>query len=68
MGVYILLLYLVSLVTTIDQIIGVEKKGRRGPASKLQQQIEMVALLPRPKQKFVIEMLDTLILQSKMTG
>lgn len=56
------------LSTPIDQILGIEKKGRRGPASKLQQQIEMVALLPRSKQKFVIEMLDTLILQSKMTG
>jgi transcriptional regulator with XRE-family HTH domain len=38
-------------------------KNKRGPASKLQQQIEQVRHLPRAKQKFVIEMLDTVIQQ-----
>lgn len=56
------------LATPIDEIVGVEKKAKRGPASRIQQQVEMIGHLPRSKQKFVIEMLDTLIMQSKMTG
>ncbi|MCP4447800.1 MAG: helix-turn-helix transcriptional regulator [Myxococcales bacterium] len=54
------------LATPIDEIVGVEKKKRRGPASKVQQQVELIGNLPRSKQKFVIEMLDTLIRQDKM--
>jgi len=38
-------------------------KRKRGPTSKLQQQIEQVSQLPRAKQKFVMEMLDTVIQQ-----
>jgi len=33
-------------------------KGKRGPASKLQQQVDQISQLPRAKQKFVTEMLD----------
>lgn len=40
------------------------QKHKRGPASKLQQQIERVSQLPRAKQKFVMEMLDTVIQQA----
>ena len=52
----------------LDEILGIKKKSRRGPASKLQQQLEMVSQLPRTKQKFIIEMLYALIRQEKMTG
>lgn len=38
-------------------------KGKRGPASKLQQQIEQVRDLPRTKQRFVMEMLETVLKQ-----
>jgi len=38
-------------------------KRKRGPASKLQRQIEQVSQLPRAKQKFVMDMLDTVIQQ-----
>jgi len=41
-----------------------KEKTKRGPASKLQQQIEQGRHLPRAKQKFVIEMLDTVIQQA----
>ena len=34
---------------------------KRGPTSKLHQQIEQVHTLPRAKQKFVSDMLDTVI-------
>ena len=39
-------------------------KGKRGPDSKLQQQVEMIRQLPRAKQQFVMDMLDTVIQQS----
>lgn len=39
-------------------------KKRRGPASKLQQQIEQVRQLPRAKQKLVSEMLEAVIQQA----
>ncbi len=56
------------LAIPIDEIVGVERKARRGPASKLQRQLERVGQLPRTKQKFIIEMLEALIMQEKMTG
>ena len=40
-------------------------KKKRGPASKLERQIEQVRELPRTKQKFVIEMIDTVIQQQQ---
>ena len=51
---------------TVDELLGeqaTKTNGKRGPASKLQQQIERVNLLPRSKQKFVIEMIETVIQQ-----
>lgn len=38
-----------------------QRGGRRGPASRLQQQIEAVAQLPKTKQQFVSQMLDTVL-------
>ena len=35
--------------------------GRPGPTPKLQRQIEQVSQLPRTKQKFVSDMLDTVL-------
>jgi len=37
--------------------------GKRGPASRLQQQIDAIGQLPKAKQKFVVEMLDTVLAQ-----
>lgn len=51
---------------SIDELLGKQSKrsnGKRGPASKLQRQIEQISLLPRTKQKFVSDMLDTVIQQ-----
>ena len=36
---------------------------RRGPVSRLQQQVDAIAQLPKAKQKFVVEMLDTVLAQ-----
>ena len=37
--------------------------GKRGPASRLQQQIDAIGQLPKAKQKFVVEMIDTVLAQ-----
>jgi transcriptional regulator with XRE-family HTH domain len=37
--------------------------GKRGPPSKLEEQIERVAQLPRAKQRFVMDMLDAALSQ-----
>lgn len=37
--------------------------GKRGPASRLEQQLDAVTRLPKARQKFVVEMLDTVLAQ-----
>jgi len=50
----------------LEQLMGVEQlPAKRGPVSTLQQQIEQITLMPRAKQKFIIEMLDALIQQQR---
>ena len=54
------------LTVSIDELLGESVKqpnSKRGPTPKLQQQMERVSLLPRAKQKFVIDMIDTVIQQ-----
>jgi len=36
-------------------------KAKPGPASQLQRKFEQVKLLPREKQKFVLQFLDTVL-------
>ncbi len=54
--------------TPVEVLIGDEEsaaaKKKRGPASKLQQQMEEIGAMSRTKQKFVMDMLDTVIQQS----
>lgn len=51
---------------SIDELLGepANKRTKRGPASKLQRQIEQISQLPRSKQRFVSEMLDAVIQQA----
>ena len=49
---------------SIDDLIGANKKApKRGPVSALNRQVEQIRRLPRTRQKFVMEMLDTVIRQ-----
>jgi len=50
----------------IDTLLGSAPKAqsKRGPASRLQQQIEALAQLPKAKQQFVSQMLDTVLAQT----
>lgn len=52
------------LAVALEELIGEESKpGKRGPAPKLQRQIERIQKLPKPKQRFVMEMLETVLAQ-----
>ncbi len=50
---------------SVDELMGLKDTTvKRGPMPKLQRQIEQVALLPKAKQKFVSDMLETVIQQT----
>jgi transcriptional regulator with XRE-family HTH domain len=54
-----------TLGVTVETLIGEHAKtGKRGPAPKLQQQLEQVSQLPKAQQKFVSQMLDTVLQQA----
>lgn len=56
-----------TLAVSLDELFGAEAKtGRtkRGPAPQWQQQMEAVAQLPKAKQRFVSEMLQTVLAQA----
>lgn len=49
----------------VDELLGMRNgTGKRGPAPKFQKQLERIALLPRAKQRVVIEMLDGVLSQA----
>ena len=57
-----------TLSVSVEEIIEAPNPNnatKRGPTSLLQKQIEQVSQLPRAKQKFVSEMLDTVIQQAQ---
>lgn len=54
-----------ALATTVEDLIGEEPKPvKRGPAPKLQQQLERITRLPKAQQRFVMQMLDTVLAQA----
>jgi len=53
-----------ALGVSIEELIGLDGAKRKpGPTPKLQQQIEQLQRLPKPRQKFVSEFLDTVLQQ-----
>ena len=53
------------LGVSLEALIGEEEKpAKRGPTPKLQRQLERLSNLPKPKQRFVIEMLETVLAQA----
>lgn len=53
------------LAMSVEALIGKADAApaKRGPAPKLQQQIERIQRLPRAKQRFVMQMIDTVLAQ-----
>ena len=57
-----------AIGSTVIELMGESETPeikKRGPKSKLELQIEQINQLPRAKQKFVTEMLDTVIQQQQ---
>jgi len=55
-----------TLAVSVEALIGQKEvaPAKRGPAPKLQQQMERIQRLPRAKQRFVMEMIDTVLQQA----
>jgi len=55
-----------TLAVSVEELIGDDTIAakKRGPAPKLQQQIERIQQLPRTQQRFVMQMLDTVLQQA----
>lgn len=55
-----------ALAVSVETLIGQKEAApaKRGPAPKLQQQMERIQRLPRAKQRFVMEMIDTVLAQA----
>ena len=51
---------------TLERLIGDEQRpaAKRGPAPKLQQQLERLSALPKPKQRAVMEVLEAMLAQA----
>jgi transcriptional regulator with XRE-family HTH domain len=54
-----------ALAVSVEALLGQKEAtpGKRGPAPKLQQQMERIQRLPKAKQRFVMEMIDTVLAQ-----
>jgi transcriptional regulator with XRE-family HTH domain len=56
-------------MTPVDTLVGhtqqAQRTGKRGPAPKWQQQIEAIAQLPKAQQRFVSQVLDTVLAQTQ---
>jgi transcriptional regulator with XRE-family HTH domain len=51
-----------ALAVSVEELLGREPKTkRRGPAPKLERHLERISQLPRARQRFVLEMLDTVL-------
>lgn len=55
------------LTLSLDELFGTalpKRRGKRGPMSRLQQQIEAVEQLPKTKQQFVSQVLEAVLAQT----
>lgn len=54
-----------TLGVSVEALIGEEEKpAKRGPTPKLQQQLERLSALPKPKQRAVMEVLEAMLAQA----
>ncbi len=55
------------LAISLDELFGETKRqgNKRGPTPRWQQQIEEIAQLPKAQQRFVTQMLDTVLSQAQ---
>jgi transcriptional regulator with XRE-family HTH domain len=54
-----------ALGVSVEALIGeTPQPGKRGPTPKLQQQLERLSALPKPKQRAVMEVLEAMLAQA----
>lgn len=55
-----------TLGVSVEALIGEDQRpaAKRGPTPKLQQQLERVSALPKPKQRAVMEVLEAMLAQA----
>ena len=54
-----------TLGVSVEALIGeAPQPGKRGPTPKLQQQLERLSALPKPKQRAVMEVLEAMLAQA----
>ena len=54
-----------ALAVSVEELLGTETRRRkRGPAPKLQQQLERLYQLPKSQQRFVSQMLEGVLQQA----
>jgi transcriptional regulator with XRE-family HTH domain len=59
------------LGTTVEELIGqapARAAGERGPAPRLQRQLERLSTLPKTKQRAVMEVLESMLAQAAREG
>lgn len=50
---------------SLEELVGTPAKpGKRGPAPKLQQQLEQLSRLPKAQQKLVSQVIDSVLAQA----
>jgi transcriptional regulator with XRE-family HTH domain len=55
-----------ALGVSVEELIGEPAMpAKRGPAPKLQQQLERITRLPKAQQRFVMQMIDTVLQQQQ---
>jgi len=55
-----------TLGVAVEDLVGPEPRAaaKRGPAPKLQQQMDRIAKLPKTQQRFVMQVIDSMIAQA----
>jgi len=56
-----------ALTVTLEELVeqvAEKPKGKRGSVPKLQQQLDTISALPKPQQRFVMQVLDTVLAQA----
>jgi len=54
------------LGVSVEELLGADSQpAKRGPTPKLQRQLEQLSQLPRSQQRFVSQMLDTVLQQAE---
>lgn len=53
-----------ALSVSVEELLGTEPKAKkRGPAPKLERHLERISQLPRARQRFVLQVLDSVLQQ-----